>query len=261
MGKVIKVFVAAAVMQAGIGQALAAVDSSATAKPTPVEQHLMSSGVKIVQSFPSASGLKAIVADSGKEKRLFYVTPDGQSLLVGNVFDAKGANVTANDVSRAGIPDGASSPTLSAAQLQSLWSRAEKQKWVAEGSGPRVIYVLFDPNCPYCHRLWGTLREAVQQGKIQVRWLPVAILKEDSKALAAAIYAAKDPSQALAQMVNHQLQPIRVSDSANKDIAYNLLLLRDAGYTGVPTILYRQAGKIRTSMGFPTDQELATLIQ
>lgn len=81
MGKVTKVSLLAAVMQLVTTHAWA-VDADAS-KPTPVEQHLMSKGVKIAQTFPSASGLKAIVADNGKEKRLFYVTPDGKSLLVG----------------------------------------------------------------------------------------------------------------------------------------------------------------------------------
>lgn len=259
MGKVIKVSLLAAVMQMVATHAMA-VDSDAN-KPTPVEQHLMSKGVKIAQAFPSASGLKAIVADNGKEKRLFYVTPDGKSLLVGSVYDAVGTNVTTADLSRAGVSDVSGLPSLSDGQLQSIWARAEKLNWVAEGAGSNVLYVFFDPNCPYCHRLWTTLRGGVQSGKVQVRWLPVAILKDDSKGLAAAIYAAKNPSQAMAQMVNRQLQPVFVSEAANQNVAHNLLLLRDTGYTGVPTILFRRAGKVRATMGSPTEQELAALLQ
>lgn len=259
MGKVTKVFLLSAVMQMLAGQVMAGTDGAA-GKPSLVEQHLMSKGVKIAQTFPSASGLKAIVADNGKEKRLFYVTPDGKSLLAGTVFDAAGVNVTADDLSRAGVTDSTGLPTLSGDQLQSIWSRAEKLQWISEGKGGNIVYVLFDPNCPYCHRLWTGLRGAVQAGKVQVRWLPVAILKDDSKGLAAAIYAAKNTSEAMAQMVNRQLQPVRVSDTANRNVAQNLLLLRDTGYTGVPTMLFRQGGKIRATMGSPTEQELVALL-
>lgn len=264
MGKVAKILLATAVVSAFSGFADAASIGLAM-KPTPVEQHLMNKGVKIVQAFPSASGLKAIVADNGKDRRLFYVTPDGKSLLSGMVFDTAGNNITTSDMSRAGVTDavGTGAKTLSDAQLESIWDRAGKLRWVLEGSpsAKKVVYVFFDPNCPYCHRLWTTLRSAVQGGKVQVRWLPVAILKDDSKNLAAAIYEAKNSSQAMAQMVNRQLQPVRVSDAANKNVAYNLLLLRDTGYTGVPTIFFRSGGKIRSAMGALSEQELATILQ
>lgn len=262
MGKVAKILLASAVVAAFSGFAVAA-PSGQVMKPTPVEQHLMSKGVKIVQAFPSASGLKAIVADNGKDKRLFYVTPDGKSLITGMVFDSVGNNISTNDMSRAGVTDAGGTKTLSDAQLESVWARAGKLNWVLEGSpaAKKVVYVFFDPNCPYCHRLWTTMRSAVQSGKVQVRWLPVAILKDDSKNLAAAIYEAKNPSQAMAQMVNRQLKPVRISDAVNKSVAYNLLLLRDTGYTGVPTIIFRSGGKIRSAMGALNEQELATILQ
>jgi thiol:disulfide interchange protein DsbG len=228
---------------------------------TPVEKNLMAKGVQVVQSFPSASGLKAIIADNGKEKRLFYVTPDGKSLIVGMVFDTAGENVTTADMSRAGVTDVGGPKTLTENELESIWSRAEKLSWIAEGTGKKTIYVLFDPNCPYCHRLWTSVRSAVASGAVQVRWLPVAILKDSSKGLAAGIYESKTPSRVLSDMVNRQLQPVAISDAANKKMAYNLLLLRDTGYTGVPTILYRQNGKVRTAMGSPTDAELAALLR
>ena len=32
--------------------------------------------------------------------------------------------------------------------------QAEQAKWIAEGQGKRVVYVIFDPNCPYCHKVF-----------------------------------------------------------------------------------------------------------
>ena len=245
----------AAMLMALLGQARANV------APTPVEKNLMTKGVKIVQAFPAASGLKAIIADNGKEKRLFYVTPDGKSLIVGMVFDAAGENLTTADMSRAGVSDVGGAKTLTNAQLESIWARVEKLSWIPEGTGKKVIYVLFDPNCTYCHRLWTSLRDAVASGKVQIRWLPVAILKESSKGLGAAIYNARNPSQVLAEMVNRQLKPAALTEALNKKMAYNLLLLRDTGHTGVPTLILRQNNKVRTTEGAPTDAELAELLR
>ncbi|MDH0342140.1 thiol:disulfide interchange protein DsbG [Chromobacterium haemolyticum] len=261
MGKVTKRFLVSTIMMAMMGHAAAATDGQVL-KPTPAEQMLMGKGTKIVQAFPSVSGLKAIVADNGREKRLFYVTPDGKSLISGVVFDTAGNNVTANDMSRAGVTDVGGGKVMTEAQKEALWARAGQLRWVQEGaSSAKVIYVFFDPNCPNCHSTWTTLRSAVQSGKVQVRWLPVAILKDNSKNLAAAIYEARNTSEAMAQMVNRQLQPVRVSDVVNKSVAYNLLLLRDTGFTGVPTIMSRSGGKVRLTMGAPDDKDLVTLLR
>lgn len=40
-----------------------------------------------------------------------------------------------------------------------------------EGSGEPVIYVFFDPQCPYCHRAFAAL-----DGKFAIKWLPVSTL-------------------------------------------------------------------------------------
>lgn len=255
MGQITKFLLAAAFAGFSAG-AVAAQD-----KGTPVEQHLVSKGVKIVQSFTSASGLRAIVADSGAEKRLFYITPDGKNLIAGMIFDAEGNNVTSADMNKAGVSDVGGPKVMGDTQLQALWDRVEKRRWVQDGKSGKVVYVLFDPNCPYCHRLWTSLRAGVQAGKIQVRWLPVAILKDTSKGLGAAIYSAANPSEALAKLVNHQLQPISVNDQNNRDIALNLLLLRDTGYTGVPSLMFKRGSKIVSMMGAPDDREMTALLQ
>ena len=46
-----------------------------TQKPTEAEQYLLNQGVNISATFPSSTGMKAILADMGGQKRLFYVTP------------------------------------------------------------------------------------------------------------------------------------------------------------------------------------------
>ncbi len=255
MGKVNKIAAVTAALMAW------SIASTAAEKLTPVEQHLASKGVKITESFPSASGLRAVIADNGTERRLFYVTPDGKSLIAGMVFDAQGNNVTSADMSKAGVSDVGGAKVLGDAQLQDIWNRAGKRRWIQEGTSGKLVYVFFDPNCPYCHRLWTTLRAGVDAGKIQVRWLPVAILKDSSKGLGAAIYTAPKASAAMAQMVNRQLQPIAVQDKENRDMAHNLLLLRDTGYTGVPAIMFRRGEKVVSMMGYPNEQELSALLK
>lgn len=257
MGQITKLMLA--ITLAGISAGVMAEQN----KITPVEQHLISTGAKITQHFTSSSGLPAIVADSGTEKRLFYITPDGNSLIVGMVFDANGNNTSNADLKRAGVSssDSIGTKVPGDVQLQELWTRAEKLHWVQDGNSGKVIYVFFDGNCRYCHTLWSTLRSWVQSGKAQVRWLPVAILSDTSKGLGAAIYESKNPVDAMDKMVNHLLQPIKVSDRDNRDMSLNLLLLKDTGYTGTPALMFKRGNKIVSMMGGPSSDELAALLQ
>ena len=52
--------------------------------------------------------------------------------------------------------------------------------WIKEGKGPHIIYIFFDPNCPFCHRLYVNTRAWIKQGKVQLRWIPVGILTTTS---------------------------------------------------------------------------------
>lgn len=226
---------------------------------TPAEQYLMKQGVKISQAFVSRSSLKAIVADNGSERRLFYVTPDGQSLISGMVFDLDGQNITSEDMARFNVRDVGGSQVLSDAQLDELWSRAGELQYISEGTG-RPVYVVFDPNCPYCHQLWRSLREVAASGNVEVRWIPVAILSESSKNLAAALYQSKSPLSALNELGLGSLTAVSVVEkSAAASLARNLLLLRDTGYTGVPTLLWKEGDTVRVRMEVPEAQQFAAI--
>lgn len=225
---------------------------------TPAEHFLMRQGVKISESFMSRSNLKAIVADNGTERRLFYVAPDGQSLISGLVFDVTGNNITSEDMARMNVRDIGGGATLSDAQLDTLWKRADGLDYIAEGTG-RPVYVIFDPNCPYCHRLWGMVRSVAAAGNVQIRWLPVAILADTSKGLGAALYQANKPVDALTMLGTGALTPVEVSKTSADALARNLLLLKDTGYRGVPTMLYQDGGKTRVMMNVPDDQQFASI--
>ncbi|MGZ1522169.1 thiol:disulfide interchange protein DsbG [Xanthomonas citri] len=222
--------------------------------PTPAEQFLIGQGAKITKAFISESGLKAVVADNGRTKQLFYIAPNGKYLMSGTVYDSVGGNVTSNDVARGGIEDGGKAEALSAQARDALWQQAEKLNWIAEGEGDRVAYVIFDPSCPYCHQLWTKL--LIEAGKVrtQVRWIPVAILAENSKNLAAAIYQSKDASDALHAMGDRTLTPVSVREETMRKLEGNLNLLRTSGYTGVPTILYHDDDGVQITMNGLQDE-------
>lgn len=76
---------------------------------------------------------------------------------------------------------------------KSLIAALKNAASIEEGSSERVIYTLFDANCPACQLLYSNLRRFVRDGDITIRWVPVAIVNETSLGKAAAMLDADDP--------------------------------------------------------------------
>lgn len=234
--------------------------NAANPGPTVAEKRLMSSGVRIVSRFDSVSGLRAIVADNGKDRRLFYITPDGKSLIAGLVFDETGRNVTTSDMGRAGIANGNGTNTLTQLEAQQVWKKVETLRSLRDGSQGNVLYVFIDPRCNFCHQLMSQVRPHISAGRIQVRWLPVAILSESSKGLTEALYRVPNGTQAIRSLEAGQLQPLPQSQAVRLNTAKNLLAMRDTGSTGVPVLVYRVGTRVVVSTGVPSDAELASIV-
>lgn len=154
-------------------------------------------------------------------------------------------------------------------QLSAAFMAAEKVSWIAEGRGTRIMYIFFDPNCPYCKKLYEELRPRVGHNGLQVRWIPVGILLPTSFGKAAAILEAKDPLLALRQN-EEGFSTATGFGAANETFAsaktttalkQNADLLKQAGGQSVPTLLYRdKTGQIKTRQGAPSPKILDALL-
>ncbi|EAZ98170.1 hypothetical protein MELB17_09808 [Marinobacter sp. ELB17] len=54
---------------------------------------------------------------------------------------------------------------------------------IVQGSGPRHIYVMFDPNCPVCHTYYSQVSNDVASGRVTVHWLPAIIFADQRSSL------------------------------------------------------------------------------
>lgn len=90
----------------------------------------------------------------------------------------------------------AQKPDPRLAVAASILADIDQATWIAEGKGPGVIYIFFDPNCPYCHKLYENTRDWVKQDKVELRWIPVGVLTATSAGKAAAMLGADDPLKA-----------------------------------------------------------------
>lgn len=135
------------------------------------------------------------------------------------------------------------------------------------GSGPRVVDVFFDPNCPYCHELYDDLQPWVGRQGLQLRWIPVAVLAPSSEGKAAAMLQAADRRKALARNEDDYdenpragsgggLEPVpRVSPATREQLARNLEVLHAAGaYFAFPMMVWRdRSGQAQMFLGAPRD--------
>jgi thiol:disulfide interchange protein DsbG len=151
-----------------------------------------------------------------------------------------------------------------------LLDHIQQATYVAEGNGPRVLYIFFDPNCPYCHALYQNLRPWVGKNGLQIRWIPVGILTSSSEPKAAAILQAPIPLAALRKNEDDYgfsdpgggIAPAaKIGTKVRRRLAANAALMQAQQIYGVPVVLYRdRSGRAQVLVGGPTQAELKALL-
>ena len=149
--------------------------------PAPI-RNLEGKGLTIVEAFDAPGGMTGYAARAGNRPLTLYLTPDREHVIIGPMLDADGKNLSQEVLDA----------TITQPDIQSAWPKLEKSNWVADGDddAKRVIYVFSDPNCPYCHKFYEVARPWVESGKVQLRHIPVGIIKPSSPGKAAAILGA-----------------------------------------------------------------------
>lgn len=129
------------------------------------------------------------------------------------------------------------------------------------------VYVLFDPQCPHCGRLWQASHPLFD--RVKFVWIPVAFNAGKSLPQGAALLAAADP---VATMDAHEAallggkggletaQP--ASPEAEATIRANTQLLTDLGADSVPFVVIknRRSGEVLAQAGALPTEELAKRI-
>ena len=176
----------------------------------------------------------------------------------------------------------AGTPTLAAEKITSAEARQkaaasvladiQQATWIRDGKSAHVIYVFFDPNCPYCHKVYEMLRPQVQRGAVELRWVVTGKLMATSAGKAAAMLEARDPteafyrnergfSQATGSFGGIEEEPAPREDTLRK-LKANLDLLKRSGFDAVPALLYRtRDGKADIVRGAPTAAFLEKLVK
>ncbi|MHB1666756.1 MAG: thioredoxin fold domain-containing protein [Thiomonas sp.] len=162
----------------------------------------------------------------------------------------------------------------SARQAEGVLAQIDKTTWIAEGQGKRALYIFFDPNCPYCHKLYGMLRAEVGKDDLQFRWIPLGMLTPSSLPKAAAILQAEDPLQAFHKNENDYdfaangqpgggIEPATtITPKVRQELASNLAVYNGNRLFGVPVMVWTKADRRAASLtGVPSDAELSSILR
>ncbi len=218
--------------------------------PAPVAA-LQKQGLQIRGTLPAPEGYRGYVAEYGGRSMPLYLLPDGRHVVIGNLFDADGNDLTSGPLRQA------IKPKLDA----STWKALADSTWIAEGARnpERIVYVFSDTECPYCHQLWQETQPLLADSHVQVRYVLVAVIRPESLGRAAAILADPNPS---VQLRRHEddyghspMTPMsQVPTGLKARLAANAALMNRLGATGTPAIVYRDAaGKLQLVAGLPSD--------
>ena len=173
------------------------------------------------------------------------------------------ANLVAAEPAKTGtLPKGA------AAVLADI----KQATWIRDGKSAHVMYAFFDPNCPYCHKVFDMLRPQVERGEVEVRWIPVGYLMLTSLGKAATMLEDKNPTEALYRNERGfsqetgtfggvEEEPVPREDTLRK-LAANLNLLKRSGFEAVPALVFRgKNGKADLVRGAPPAAVLEKIVK
>ncbi|AZD09601.1 Thiol:disulfide interchange protein DsbG precursor [Pseudomonas chlororaphis] len=214
-------------------------------------------GAKIVGRFDAPDGLKGYAAQYQNRGMALYLTPDGKHVLLGNLYDADGQDLSAEPLQK----------LVYAPMAKAVWAKMEKSHWIADGKAdaPRVIYLFSDPNCPYCNLFWEQARPWVNAGKVQLRHIMVGIIREDSPGKSAALLAAKDPQKALQDHEKagkgSSLKPLaKIPAEVQAKLDANMALMDELELSATPAIFYLDAkGELQQQQGAPAPDKLGKI--
>lgn len=249
---------------------VSAQDSSAPDELPPFLLELRVSGAE-VRFLGEDYGIYSWLATKDGQVQFFYSIPDGDAVISGGLLvGPDGEAITARrivdlnakkpemaeKIRKEGAPKQAKdSQTSKSSPGERLYTEAEGAQWFALGSDQAPpLYIFVDTQCEYCHKYWKELAAPyVEEGRLQVRLIPVAVTGENSKAEAASLLMSVDPAIAWEKYVDGDSAVL--SGGSGNEIALeavqrNTEIFRDWNLKSTPYSVYRDSsGKVKVMRG------------
>lgn len=174
----------------------------------------------------TASPVKGPIYEVVFGKNVAYVDSTGRYFFFGGLFDMQTSrDLAAERRSQLDKVDIASLP------LKDSFT-------VTRGTGKRQLYVLSDPDCPYCRELEGEIAE-LKDVSIHYFLYPIVQLHPNARDISNGIWCSKDRAQAWLSYMNTRTKPSKdtLAGCDTGAIDRNLSLGQQLGVKGTPTLI------------------------
>lgn len=251
-----------------------AADSSKTSMPDPASNpalaHFLSKGAKL-HYLGSRSGLDGWFLVMDKKMQVVYTTADGQSFLVGALFDQQGQSVTTEQVKvlmtenkelvaalvgqDAAAGAASSSPSAPDSPGEQLMQNLKNAAGVSVGSPTApALTMIMDPTCSHCQATWASLRDLVKKGTLQVHMVPIGRDAEGERK-AAVLLQAQDFAAAWDKYIAGDKGQLAGASTAESlaGVRANQALVDKWGIKQTPYLVYRaRDGRVKVLQGEPS---------
>ena len=131
----------------------------------------------------------------------------------------------------------------------------------------RVVYVMFDAQCPHCGRLWQTSKPLL--GQIRMVWAPVRFAGDISERQGATLLAAKEPvgdmdahERSLEAKRGGLVPPAEIPAEFVAKVKANTELMAEIGADTVPFLVFKNSanGQSTTFAGALETEDLKKLL-
>ncbi len=243
----------------------------------PLLEVLRKQGMQIYLAAP-VNGADSWIAEKDGQKALLLSLPNTDHVLLGNIFDAQGNNVT-NTYLKAIALDPANVPDVHKTELSSIpagFKNLAALNTIDIGQGAHALYLFLDPLCAPCRQVYQqiTAQQAAKPNQVQLHVIPVGILGKNSMNVAAGLWAQADHDHALQDMVQLAADKSKASDldklhnswiaqaknDAQQAIAKNTQFLQTRRLTAVPVLFWLDA-RNQPKMVKGTPNNLSTVLQ
>ena len=234
-------------------------------QPSILINQITNGSAVILNQFNSIANLEGFVVQQskGSGQSIIYADNQGRYLVFGTIITADGHNISAQNYQQYIAPKAA----------DVAFNYVGNTTWIQQGSPTALhqLYIVFDPNCTYCHQLFEALQPLIAKGDVSVRWIPVAFLKPSSNGRVYALLSSADPLQMLKQNeadFNEQTEDGGVpplsnpSSTVQQQLQNNMAFLTEAQINATPALLYKtKPGTAKLDIGIANSAKLEDFVR
>lgn len=205
-------------------------------------------GAKVDKRFDTGlDGINGWVISVEDDTNVMYTTDDGTHAFIGMILGEGGENLTQahmeqhmdeSQLSKLPQRSGAKDNGYTEEQESAALAQVEEEAfYVEEGTGDKVLYVVFDTQCGYCQQMYKASRAVLDE--VTIRWVPVGFMGEGSLHQAAQIVDAENPVEVLATFERGGSVSGSPSTEAMNIVTENSNLIQSLGIKSTPNTIYR----------------------